>query len=252
MPKPTSQHEVDKQEAYSLMNFTVDRYKVLEFILFGQTAEYFSKNFKYGDLVAFCAPKVMDQKYNSGVCLSVKNVDQLILLGRSSDYTICRGDQCAEFLNSQKQTKCMLHIEEDNDMAIKRIKANRANLRSDFVDSEKISSMRAHQKKLERQRIGYGFRKTQIEDNEYLVTPEVKRKLKQKQKKAENMYSDYMEKRNKKDTDIMPLSSIKCKERDIIDRNYKEERVIGQFEKKTTFMEIDSDGELCIPGKKDK
>ena len=128
--------ELDKITAYKLMNFTPDRYKVNEFILFDQAAEEFSKTIKYGDMVAIFSPTVMDQKYNSGICLSAKSLSQIMVVGKCSDYSICTGFNCCEFLNNKKQTKCMLHVEEDNDNVIKYIKANRANLRSDYVDSK--------------------------------------------------------------------------------------------------------------------
>lgn len=128
--------ELDKISAYKLMHFTPDRYKVNEFILFDQVAEEFAKTIKYGDMLAIFSPTVMDQKYNSGICLSVKSTSQIMVIGKCSDYAICKGLNCCEFLNNKKQTKCMLHIEVENDDAIKHIKANRANLRSDYVDSK--------------------------------------------------------------------------------------------------------------------
>lgn len=134
--KSMSVSEEDKHIAYKLMNFTPDRYKTIEWILFNDVAEQFSKYAKYGDLLMFLGPSVMDQKYNSGICITVKSLDQVIQIGRCADYGICDGFDCREFLNPSKHRKCMLHQEEENEKYIKKIKANRANLRSDYIDSK--------------------------------------------------------------------------------------------------------------------
>ena len=134
--KTMSVSEEDKNIAYKLMNFTPDRYKIIECILFNDIAEEFSKYAKYGDLLMFLGPSVMDQKYNSGICLTVKSLNQIIQIGRWADYGICDGFDCREFINTSKHKKCILHQEEENDKYIKYIKANRANLRSNYVDTK--------------------------------------------------------------------------------------------------------------------
>lgn len=45
------------------MRFTADNYKVVECILFGQTAIDFSKNAKYGYVVALLEPKDIEKEH---------------------------------------------------------------------------------------------------------------------------------------------------------------------------------------------
>lgn len=109
---------------------------------------------------------------------------------------------------------------------------------------------------------GHGFKKTQLEENDYKLTPEVKRKLKEKQKMEEDLYNNFLEKRNKKDTSVNTLDMVKCTERDYINNHNTTEFEVdksqqnGDPEKdsqqnpdktinKNMVMELDSDGEIC-------
>jgi len=115
-------------------------------------------------------------------------------MGKCADYGICKTIDCGEFLNVNKQQKCTLHREEENMMAIKCIKSSRANLRSNFVDSVKVSSLRKHEKKMKEQTLGFGFKKTRVELNDYMITPEVREKQKLKQQIEQKRYKKFVEK----------------------------------------------------------
>ena len=252
-----SEEEKEKNKAYELINFSQDRYKSNEFILFGKTAEAFSKTVKYGDLIAILKPNMMEQKYNRSLNLSAKQTDQIIIVGKCSNYGICKSPGCAEFLNQTKHKKCVLHIEEDNDNVFKVIKSNRPNLRSNFVDSKKIASLREHERKMKYQRLGFGFKKTRIELNDYMLTPEMKKKLKIQQEKDKGCYSKYLGKRSKKEDQLSVLCNVKCREKDYISsRNttdfdayekdtsaYPKSTPGKNQEKRQKIMELDSDGE---------
>jgi hypothetical protein len=241
--KSMSDEEIDKIKAYKLMDFTADRYKSNDFILFGETAQIFSKNIKYGDLICILKPTVMEQKYNSHLCLSFKDPSQLLLIGKCSNYGVCGGDKCSEFLNKNKHTKCVLHVEEDNDMAIKYIKASRPNLRSNFVDTQKVLALRNHERKLELQSKGYGFKRAKLEENDYMITPEQKQKLQNLQSKNEVLHKDFITKRNKKDSGYSMLKDVQCTEKEYIERSTNIEFDKVEPDKKHQIMQLDSDGE---------
>ncbi|CAI2364777.1 unnamed protein product [Moneuplotes crassus] len=252
-----SEDDFVKTQAYKAIKFTQDRYKTNEFILFNKTAELFSKNVKYGDLIAILKPSLMDQRQNEGIVLSAKYSDQILVLGKCSNYGICQHYDCAQFMNTEKQKKCLLHKEEDNDMVYKKIKASRANLRSNFVDSQKIMSMRKHEKQM-LQSSGIGFKKGSLEMNEYMLTTETKKKLIQKKRDEKAKLKNYVEKRLKKDTPYSILGKVKCSEKtymknttgsevekcsvdpDFISNQMKK----LESDKKPKIMELDSDGEI--------
>lgn len=238
-----SEEEIDKVKAYKLMDFNADRYKSNDFILFGETAQIFSKNIKYGDLICILRPSVMEQKYNSHLCLSFNGPDQLLLIGKCSNYGICNSDKCSEFLNKNKHTKCVLHVEEDNDFSIKQIKAQRPNLRSSYVDSKKVAALRNHERKLEQQSKGYGFKRAKLEENDYMITPEQKQKLEKFHNMQETVFNKFVKKRNKKDSGVTILHKVKCTERDYIERSHNIEFDKVQPSKGSMMMELDSDGD---------
>ena len=113
--------------------------------------------------------------------------------------------------------------------------------------ANKVKEMSEHQKKLNNLHFGYGFKKNQIEDNEYLVTPEVKRKIKIKQKLEEDLYNDYVEKRNKKDLGDLFLNNVKCKEKDYIEQRNTSEFDKENVVKNNDLIDFDSDCEFDFP-----
>ena len=111
----------------------------------------------------------------------------------------------------------------------------------------KIKALNEHQKRLNNIHFGHGFKKTQTEDNEYLVTPEIKRKIKIKQKLEENLYNDFLEKRNRKDIGDTYLDNVKCKEKDYIEQRNTVEYSKENIESNKQMVDIDSEGDFDFP-----
>jgi hypothetical protein len=109
-------------------------------------------------------------------------------------------------------------------------------------------ALKAHERKLEMMHLGRGFKKDQLDENDYMITPEVKRKKKLKQKMEEGMLNKFMEKRNRKDYSVNTLDRVKCTEREYISNRNAVDVDEVKIIDKTKIMEMDSDGEFNAPG----
>jgi len=159
-----------------MMKFTADRYKLNECILFGDAAQDFVSQAKYGYVVALLEPRNIEKESNKPWVLTVKDKTRLFIIGLAKDYGVCDDKLWAEFLNKSRHSKCLLHTHIHHDLVFQNIKSQRPNLRGNRIESEKIKKLHSIRKQMETRDIWLGFKQSSITEDDHMVPEKEKKK----------------------------------------------------------------------------
>lgn len=217
-----SEQDQPKIDGYRQMKFTPDRYKVIEWVLFGSAAEQFVSTTNHGDVILLKQPRNIDWNSISSFKLTVKDASKLLVIGKSKYYGIWGQKECSEFLNKKKHSKCILHTEKENDKTVQIIKASRPYLRGNTIDSQKIKSYNKIQKQIDSNHTHFGFKKFKDVDDP--------------------KFNTYIVNRKKIKGRALDLTHVKWREKDYITQHNNP----MMFDEKKVLVEMDGDEEIDL------
>ncbi|CAI2365622.1 unnamed protein product [Moneuplotes crassus] len=233
----------EKVKVYRMMKFTPDCYKIVNCMLFGETAKKFSDEIFHGYVIIMKMPKNMESGKYIPVTLKVDNETNFMAVGVSRDYTICSEKDCLEFLNRQKSSKCKYHRMKEEDTHLQMIKSQRPFLRSNFVNSSRQKRIKGFEN---------GLVKNQPQNFSKFKAPKWDQKSKQKPKRKvlfqNDDFTNYIEKRKKKQLQTNALDNLKTTEGEFMKKMhtplYKEIKTLN--EKSKVMLESSTPSEKTL------
>ena len=78
------------------------------------------------------------KEINYGRSLLISKEEKIMHIGESEDFAMCKSTNCPGFVNKKYSELCELHKKEEEGKRYQMIRSSRANLRSDFVDSNHL------------------------------------------------------------------------------------------------------------------
>ena len=244
-------------EALRMMKFSADRYKMIDCILFGEVAIEFSKNAKYGYVVAMKQPVNIEKECTKPLCIKVKSLVDLLLIGKAKDYGIWEDPDWIEFLNVKKSKKCSLHLAKEQELVFQKIKAQRPCFRSDYVNSGRVKKIKNFEKRMLDPLLKSGFAGAKIEQNNEKMSSKEKRKNKRKVLFEKKELDEYLDNRRKIRTKANQLdaANLKWQETDFIKKHNmgefievkipKEKAVVSMLSEEPTKDSISHYSNLC-------
>lgn len=221
-------------ETFKKFKLTESGYKVVNWILFGELALKLSvsskimilQSIQVGDVVALTEPKLIENKKDTTLCFNVKKLSSLIHIGTSKYFAKCKTSSCDQFLNKTFSKFCAKHIRKELEFSRQIVHSRRANFRSNEVyDPESDASQQINMLKISKMGFakcndfeltpnvkqtlpaGFNVREPVLKEEKVEITPELKRKCKENEKKAEEMLKNMLESR-KRNTKFRPSNDF--------------------------------------------